>query len=136
MQTIKTMINLTQHPATSEQNRDAIMVEPLHKEVLKGLLTFSTVPDRTEILSRANKIALFAKNFKFDCKQGNIILDDQVLIGGLPALMGPLEQSLRAEGFVPFYSHSDRVSVEKIMPDGTVQKTNEFKHIAFYEGAV
>lgn len=134
---MKTMINLTQHPSTIEQNRDAIMVEPYEKQVLKDLLTFNVVPDRNEILSRANRIALFAKNFKIHClRQENLSLNDRVLIGGLPALMGPLEQSLRAEGFVPFYSHSDRVSVEKILPDGSVQKTNEFKHIAFYEGCV
>ena len=135
---MKNMINLTQHPSTIEQNRDAIMVEPYkyQKQVLKGLLTFDMVPDRNEILSRANQIALFAKNIRFNFCTGDGIGVDRVLIGGLPALMGPLEQSLRAEGFVPFYSHSDRVSVEKILPDGSVQKTNEFKHIAFYEGCV
>ena len=53
------------------------------------------------------------------------------MIGGAPFLMSPLESALLNNGIEPVYAFSTRESVEKKLPDGSVQKTNIFKHKGF-----
>jgi hypothetical protein len=53
------------------------------------------------------------------------------MIGGAPYLMAPLEEALRAADVVPMYAYSERVSKESASADGTVVKTNIFKHVGF-----
>ena len=45
--------------------------------------------------------------------------------------MSALEKALRDVGIKPFYSYSERVSVEEVQPDGSVVKRNVFKHLGF-----
>ena len=50
-------------------------------------------------------------------------------------LMPALQQALIDAGLRPVYAFSQRVSVEQQQPDGSVRKTNVFRHIGFV-GAV
>ena len=56
----------------------------------------------------------------------------KAMIGGLPAMMRPLEEALVAVGVMPVYAVSERESVEQTMPDGSVRKVNVFRHVGFY----
>jgi hypothetical protein len=115
------MINLTQHVATSEQVADGVF-EPADKRIVQNLLTFTTIPSREEVRLAADSLADIALNSGADA----------ALVGGAPFLMGVLEQSLRQRGIRPAYAFSMRESVEKTLPDGSVQKINVFKHVGFY----
>ena len=55
------------------------------------------------------------------------------MIGGAPYLMSALENALMAVGIKPLYSFSERVSMEETIADGTVRKTNVFRHVGFVE---
>lgn len=43
--------------------------------------------------------------------------------------MGPLVAALHQAGVQPLFSFTERKSVEKTLPDGTVQKTSVFAHV-------
>ena len=58
-----------------------------------------------------------------------------VMIGGAPWLSEPLERALKREGFRPVYAFSKRISVEETLPDGTVKKTQVFRHEGFVPAA-
>lgn len=116
------ILNLTQHNATLEQI-EAGVTEPSDKKEIQDLLTFNKMPTREEILDRASKL----------CHLAHCYGADKVLIGGAPYLMGALEDELERTGITPVYSFSERVSVEKTDTDGTVRKTNEFRHVGFVE---
>lgn len=117
---VESIINLTQHTATAEQVAAGV-VEPDNKEGLREWLTFTELPTAEEIRYRADSIADFCGS----CKTA--------MIGGAPYLMGALEAALRKIGVKPVYAFSIRESVEKVMPDGTVQKTAVFRHAGFVE---
>ena len=53
------------------------------------------------------------------------------MIGGAGYFMRPLEEALREKGIKPLYSFSERKSVEKTNPDGTVTKVNVFEHVGW-----
>jgi len=84
---------------------------------------------KAEIQEAARKIAIFANKSMF--------VDDYeiigAMIGGAPFLMASLEEELKKENVTVLYSFSERRSVEKIMDDGSVQKTAVFKHCGFIE---
>ena len=109
----KSILNLTQHPASAEQ---VGVVEPKDKEIVKALLTFNDLPSMGEVISRAKDLTNVAK--EHDAKH--------VMIGGAPWLMAPLENELKDAGITPHYAFSKRVSVEK---DG--KKISIFKHLGF-----
>lgn len=116
------IVNLTQHPATPEQA--AVGVVDLKGEklvVLKKLLTFNRKPAIEEIHRRAEDVADLCGHY---CA---------AMIGGAPYFMSALEGALKAEGIKTMYAFSERVSVEASSPDGTVTKTNVFKHAGFVE---
>ena len=54
-----------------------------------------------------------------------------VMIGGAPWMMSALERALRRNGLQYCYAFSVRESVEKTMPDGSIVKTNVFRHGGF-----
>ncbi len=123
------MINLTQHEPTSEQEFRGVENPPenLRKEII-SLLSFSTCPKHVEVVVRARKIARLIAEYVTaqDCKPGR-----EVMIGGAPYLMGPLETALKAEGLFPHYAFSERVSTEETLPDGSVKKVQVFRHAGF-----
>lgn len=56
---------------------------------------------------------------------------ESAMIGGAPFLMAPLEGALRTRGVIPLYAFSVRESVEEALPDGSVRKTQVFRHAGF-----
>lgn len=136
------VINMTQHKATDEQVAEGVMdIESLAQRIasgdkyagtspeearerLVGLLTFAAIESGDAIRHRAELLADLAVE----------VGAKGALIGGAPYLMGPLESALKDRGIVPLYSFTERVSVEETLPDGSVKKTNVFKHVGFVGG--
>jgi len=54
--------------------------------------------------------------------------DKVALIGGQLGLMLQVVPRLKEEGFLVVEAITDRISIEEIQPDGTVQKKSVFKH--------
>lgn len=116
------MINLTQHTATPDQVAAGVVdLPPEVRAEVGGLLTFDTLPTQEEIRARALRLALIAR------ESGH----DSALIGGAAWLMEPLARHLDALGVSPFFAFTRRVSMEITRDDGTVTKTQVFKHEGF-----
>jgi hypothetical protein len=116
------VLNLTQHAATADQIAAGVVdVAPEHKQRLEELLTFHAPPKFDEIQRRADELAELAESYGAN----------DAMIGGAPWLMSALESALMDKWITPCYSFSVRDCVEREMPDGSVQKVNRFKHVAF-----
>lgn len=123
------IFNLTQHPATPEQRQDGVIdPAPQAKATITVALTFTTLPTQGDIATRAKALAYEAEKY---CRPQGQDAHRQVMIGGAPYLMGPLEAALRARGLIPVYAFSQRESVEETQPDGSVRKVNIFRHSGF-----
>lgn len=119
------IINLTQHAATPEQIEAGVFdVTGDALIILKRRLTFDVLPTRENILYTTIILAYMA------AKNGAT----HAMIGGAPYLMAPLETTLKEIGVTPLYAFSVRESVEETLPDGSVRKTNVFKHGGFVHG--
>ena len=147
---MSTIINLTQHSATEDQqNSGVIDLTPEFKSKLKCLLTFNELPSCREIKSRADEIYALVVEFVTsdnspikDEAEGLIDEDGLVneseffrlklkfMLGGAPYLMRPLVNELSYLGECVF-AFSKRDSVEVIEPDGSVTKKTIFKHAGF-----
>ena len=114
------ILNLTQHPCSKEQELAGV-IEPANKGEVQRLLTFECLPTQAEIEERADSLA--AITVDGEC--------DTAMVGGAPFLMAPLSQSLKKAGITPVYAFSRRESVEKILEDGSVQKSAVFRHLGF-----
>lgn len=114
------ILNLTQHTATEDQLAAGVS-EPSDKAEVQRLLTFEALPTEGEIFSRALALAEIAKGGGADA----------AMIGGAPFLMAPLEEALRTVGLSPVYAFSTRETVEDHLPDGSVRKTQVFRHSGF-----
>ena len=116
------VLNLTQHAATPEQIEAGVYdLTGEAKVELVNLLTFDELPALAEVDKRALSIALIAR------KEGVFA----AMVGGAPFLMGPLENALLAERIEPLYAFSRRESIESVQADGSVRKSNVFRHIGF-----
>lgn len=129
------IINLTQHPATAEQKASGVVdLEGKNLERLRELLTFDSIEVALkERFDRARKIADLVSSIKLGDeeslhKDGTAI---HCMIGGAPYLMAPLECVLIKDNRVPVYAFSVRESVEQIQADGSVIKSNVFRHEGF-----
>lgn len=122
------ILNLTQHQASPDQIKVGVCDIPLTgeenevRERLHELLTFEELPTAREIGARAEEICFIASLF---AKKG-----EQVMIGGAPYLMGPLERNLRWHGFIPVYAFSKREVSED---PATGRKVSVFRHLGFIE---
>ena len=124
------IINLTQHELTPEQ-REFIDIEcHTDRQKVKNLLTFTKLPTKEEIYYRALDLAAIVENIVDQDEHVDLFL---VLIGGAPYLMKPLIEELKKIGVTPVFSYTDRVSVETMQPDGSVVKTQVFKHLGYVE---
>lgn len=121
---IMKIFNLTQHDATPEQIAEGVNAAGTSQEV-KRLLTFDQPPTWGELSGRAADLAACVP-------QGY----QAAMIGGAPYLMGVLEKELKQRGIKPLYAFSARVSIESAASDGTVTKTNVFKHVGWVEGGL
>lgn len=116
------ILNLTQHPLTSEQvNADCVDVPVAQEGLLKDLLTFDKKPSKTQVWARAKDIVDIALS------QGV----SKAMIGGAPYLMPYLHQLLLEAGIEPLYAFSVRESQEQPQPDGSVRKVNVFRFDGF-----
>ena len=116
------IINLTQHASSAEQKAEGVMEAP-DQNTIKELLTFVGIPTTAEIKSRAEALA-------------KIVTDagaEAAMISGAPYLMSALENALKERGITPLYAFSVRESVETVQPDGSVMKTNVFRHAGWVE---
>ena len=118
------MLNLTQHNATEDQLKAGVTEpEPYVKKLLQDFLTFKEIPSETTLEIQAKNIAYLTKV--------NYPEEKDVMIGGAPFFMSYLEDALKKLDFNPYYAFSKRVVKEKILEDGTVEKTAEFKFEGF-----
>lgn len=122
------ILNLTQHKATPEQ-LSAGVVDLSPDFPLSRELTFTTIPTNKELEERAKGLAKLLRA----CYPhfGMEYMPTHVMIGGAPFFMSCLEVALKEVDFIPVYAFSERVSVEEIQADGSVKKTNVFKHMGF-----
>ena len=116
------ILNLTQHTATADQV-SAGVVEPADKAGLQKLLTFEELPSAGDIVARAEALADIAS------ASGQ----EAAMIGGAPFFMAPLEAALKRRGVRPVYAFSRRESAEEKLPDGSVRKTQVFRHVGWVE---
>lgn len=126
------VLNLTQHKATHEQIAQGVF-ESLHGEYISKLLTFAKLPSQKDLAVRALELACLAFTVCNDARGE----DDEpmyAMIGGATFFMAPLAKALIEQGVTPLYAFSERVSVEVAGADGTVTKTNVFRHIGFVGG--
>lgn len=126
------IVNLTQHPATPEQKVAGVVdLTPAQRAIVSQWLTFEEVPTQSAIKTRATLLAQAAAN---DSRTiGEVGLFDAAMIGGAPYLMSALETALKSRGIQPVYAFSRRESVESVAADGSVVKTNVFRHAGFVE---
>ena len=127
------ILNLTQHAATPEQTAAGVVdLTTAQRAVVSQWLTFETPPSRPVIKTRARLLAQAATNDS--SMVGEVGPFDAAMIGGAPYLMGPLEDALLDLCIVPLYAFSKRESVETVGSDGSVTKTNVFRHGGFVGG--
>ena len=114
--------NATRHSITNELVVSGVvnLQNDIAKEV-RELLTFEEIPSTEEITKRAEKIAELLHSQAFY----------HAMIGGAPFFMGALEKALRKKGIEPLYAFSKSEVIEKTNVDGSVVKTNIFKHVGF-----
>lgn len=123
------ILNLTQHAATAEQLAAGVVdFDSANRAKLSALLTFATLPTMDEVADVATAIADLAI-YEGETEDG--VIPSRAMIGGAPFLMRSLERALIAVGVTPCYAFSERVSVERTADDGSVVKTNVFKHVGF-----
>lgn len=121
-----TILNLTQHDATPDQVAAGV-IEPADKAEVRKLITFDELPSREHLLETATLVAGLAERMEMAA----------AMIGGAPFFMGPLERALRVRGITPLYAFSKReATVDTHRPDGSVGKTQVFRHVGFVEAAI
>ena len=111
------IINLTQHIATQDQEDEGVF-EPENKQVVQDLITFTSLPTKEDMIDRAKKLAEIALQSKANF----------AMVGGAAYFVPTLENELRAVGIKPIHSFTQRVSEDRLMPDGATQKSSVFKH--------
>lgn len=113
--------NATQHATTPEQIAAGVIDLPADVAAqIRADLTVDELPTRAGIAARCDRIAARVA--------AHIPARSRVMIGGAPWMMRALEDALRNAGLTPVYAFSVRESVEQQQPDGTVRKTNVFRH--------
>src|SRR3989344_2926131 len=116
------ILNLTQHAATAERVAEGVG-EPADKEAIQKLITFDELPSTEEMVARAARLADLV------AKEGAEV----AMIGGAPFFMSTLERALKERGVCTVYAFSRRESVDTPQPDGSVKKTQVFRHAGWVE---
>ena len=123
------ILNLTQHPASSEQvDLGVVDLRDEQLGALKELLTFDFCPNSAEIKDRAEAIAELASFNGLAGDEGDSPFIDTAMIGGALWLMAPLAQALKERGIEPFFAFSVRETEEQTQADGSVRKVVVFRH--------
>lgn len=124
------LLNLTQHQSTKDQVDYMVGEIEIDRKEVSDLLTVKEFPTFSAVAGKAlglAELAVLAAD-EAGIEPTNVL----VSVGGLPYLMSPLVEELKERGFTPVYSFTQRVSVDKDNGDGTVTKTNIFKHEGWY----
>jgi hypothetical protein len=153
---MRMIINLTQHVATADQQEAGVFSTKQVAEIA-AMTNFVGKPTKLDIEETAkeigSKLNALVRGWKFSERESDIELNEggmpeeasglnyyatrlwpwKVMIGGAPWFMSALEKALVANGFKPVYAFSERVSVDHHLPDGSVKKVNEFRHVGFIE---
>lgn len=116
------ILNLTQHVATMEQAAAGV-VEPADKAAIQALITFDDLPKPGQLCVAAAAVADIAAQASAEA----------AMIGGAPFFMAPLEHALRARGIKALYAFSKREAADVPQADGSIRKTQVFRHIGFME---
>ena len=114
------ILNLTQHAASADQITAGV-VEPADKALVQALITFDELPSAKELAAKAEALAQMAAYDGYA----------EVMIGGAPFFMAPLEKALHERGIKPLYAFSRRESVEEHQADGSVKKSAVFRHVGW-----
>jgi hypothetical protein len=125
------ILNFTQHKATPEQVEAGVVdLNEGLRERLCDLLTFEDIPSSEELESRVDSLVQLALDvIESKAREGITCLS--VMLGGAPFLMPPLQKALAWKSVGVVYAFSKRESVETVMDDGSVRKTNVFRHAGF-----
>jgi hypothetical protein len=119
------IINITQHPATAEQVAAGVIDVPAENLTeLRALITFDALPTVEEIETRARAVAALVKRL-------NIAGVKYAMIGGALYFMGALERALADISICPIYAFSVRNTVEEVLSNGDIKKTQIFQHGGF-----
>lgn len=123
------ILNLTQHNSTADQINAGIIDLPVDfKTALVAAITFPAIYNKTDLESAAGKVYELVRDYI------PYLLDgfEGVMIGGMPSFMPVLENLLISKGIRVGYACTERKSVDKTLPDGSVQKTAVFVHAGMY----
>jgi hypothetical protein len=124
------IINATQHVANEEQHAVGVWDLPEStRKSLSQMITFEDIPSLKEIEERAEKVVALLRV----AQGGRFLPKQQVMIGGAPYFMAPLERALRNSGACPIYAFSKRESVDEPQKDGSIKKVAVFRHSGFVE---
>lgn len=117
-----TILNLTQHKATPEQQAAGVLDLPMDCiPRLRELLTFEELPDYAVLRDRADEVA--------DLIELWVIKDTEFMVGGAPYFVPVLCSVLQGRYSRPcLHAFTQRVSVED---PATGVKTSVFKHAGF-----
>ena len=131
-----TILNLTQHPATTDQIAAGVRdLQGQALAMLKESLNFAELPTVEDIRQRAEDIAMLASAWH-DAEDSEGATARACMIGGAPFFMGALEAALYRRDLTPLYAFSRREVVEKATADGVVTKTAVFRHEGFVAGGI
>ena len=136
---MRKILNLTQHVATPEQKAQGVVdLDEDRRKILTNLLIFEEIPSLYELKERAFLIANLCYGEAPDYylpheEEGGALLYNYAMIGGAPFFMSTLEKELLRRGITPLYAFSKRESIEELQPDGSVWKTQVFRHVGFVE---
>lgn len=119
--TVYKLLNLTQHVATPDQAAAGV-IEPADKVLVQALITFDELPDQIRLKAYAQTLAQMARDGF-----------DSVMIGGAPFFMPVLQAALQEREIKVLYAFSVRESRDEKLPDGSVKKTQVFRHAGFVE---
>ena len=130
------ILNITQHETTEDQKESGVVDMPQelkdsfgNPRSFREQFTFKTIPTKKELMSRAEGIAIDARD-EFN-RRGEPELGRKAMIGGAPYLMPCLEKALLSYEIEPVYAFTLRESVETMREDGKVLIERVFKHKGF-----
>lgn len=138
------ILNLTQHKATADQRSAGVIDVPAQfTEELVALLTFGSISEtqKSEINRRVDRLVSLVvsvasaldNTLPIDPEIGFSPIIGAVMLGGAPFLTAPLAVAIEEAGYQPVFAFSRRESEERTLPDGSVRKTQVFKHLGFVE---
>ena len=107
--------NCTNHKMSANQI-SAGCIDPEDKDLISRLIEFNTQEDLKDMEQRAEILALYVKENGYDA----------ALIGGAPYFQAYLEDALFNQDLKAVYAFSQRISSEKELGNGIVEKRSIF----------